>query len=269
MYEPGGQAKSFYQYVFRQSSAQDKFIVYKIPAIEKEKKGTHLRSGLSYAYITSKDPEKWVLSSKSVESKNSILGINLEQSKKKSKKDSSLSRLFYSDDPPLQYHKRLKKNIGHLKGRYLLYCHPNIYQYELTNGVKELLDKTAQSLFTDKPHFIKKPPYVEEFKFHSLAGEEFVGYAKDEMEESDLYSNILSKYLNEDLIVQSWRRGSGGALSPSCDSRNTVSDVLTINMAFPKRKKDILFTFTKDHSKWAISEDAHSSVVCVSDLNRM
>ncbi|GFV58281.1 cell death-related nuclease 6 [Trichonephila clavipes] len=92
------------------------FIVYKIPAIEKEKKGSPLRSGLSYAYITSKDPEKWVLSSRSVESKKSILGINLEQSKKKSEKNSTLSHLFYSDDPPLQYHKRLKKHIGHLKG---------------------------------------------------------------------------------------------------------------------------------------------------------
>ncbi|GFV58279.1 hypothetical protein TNCV_1272411 [Trichonephila clavipes] len=71
-----------------------------------------------------------------------------------------------------------------IKRRYLLYCHPNIYKYELTKGVKELLDKTAQSLFTAKPLFIKKPPYVEEFKFHSLAGEEFVGYAKDELEES-------------------------------------------------------------------------------------
>ncbi|GFR19519.1 hypothetical protein TNCT_153721, partial [Trichonephila clavata] len=152
---------------------------------------------------------------------------------------------------------------------YLLYCHPNIYKKELTKGVKKILDKTAQSLFSEKPHFIGKPPFVEEFRFHSKAGVEFFGYAKDEMEESDLYSNILSKYLNEDLIVQSWRSGAKGALSPSCDSRNTVSDVLTIHMAFPNRKKEILFTFTTDHSKWAISADSANSVVCIGDVNRM
>ncbi|GFQ70788.1 deoxyribonuclease-2 [Trichonephila clavata] len=157
---------------------------------------------------------------------------------------SSVTHLFYSDDPPLQYHKRVKKNIGHLKGylafdaesgmwlthtipkytrtdkhkfpsnaipsghmaicitlpteylnsicHYLLYCHPNIYKKELTKGVKKILDKTAQSLFSEKPHFIGKPPFVEEFRFHSKAGVEFFGYAKDEMEES---GKTISKFL--------------------------------------------------------------------------
>ncbi|GFQ87048.1 deoxyribonuclease-2-beta [Trichonephila clavata] len=56
----------------------DWYIIYKIPLIESEKKGSYLRSGIAYAYLTSDDPDGWKLSSISMQSQKSMLGRTLK-----------------------------------------------------------------------------------------------------------------------------------------------------------------------------------------------
>ncbi|PRD27199.1 UNVERIFIED_CONTAM: nuc-1 [Trichonephila clavipes] len=85
----------------------------------------------------------------------------------------------------------------------------------------------------------------------------------------DLYSEIIGPNLDVNLIVETWRKGAGQVLEPFCKESNKVIDVLAINMTVKNKNKLIDFTYLQDHSKWAISQDSSSSMVCVADLNRM
>ncbi|GFY48400.1 hypothetical protein TNIN_450891 [Trichonephila inaurata madagascariensis] len=103
----------------------------------------------------------------------------------------------------------------------------------------------------------------------SLSDVEFTGFAKDNQEVVDLYSEIIGPTLDVNLIVETWRKGAGQVLEPSCKQSNKVIDVQAINMTVKNKDKRIDFTYLQDHSKWAISQDSFSSMVCVADLNRM
>ncbi|GFR12686.1 hypothetical protein TNCT_442851, partial [Trichonephila clavata] len=153
--------------------------------------------------------------------------------------------------------------------KHLLFCNPNIYDYDISKSIKETLDETSQSLFSKKPKFIRKPPFVKETSLKSLSDVEFTGFAKDNQDVVDLYSEIIGPKLEINLIVETWRRGAGQVLEPFCRLSTKVIDVQAINVTFKNNDKQIDFTYTQDHSKWAISQDSASSMVCVADLNRM
>ncbi|GFU24909.1 plancitoxin-1 [Nephila pilipes] len=295
----------------------DWFIVYKLPAIDGEKRGSYLERGVAYAYITSDTSKEWILSSLSIESKKSMLGRTLKGFRDELDKGTDVAYLFYNDKAP----ETEKSTVGHLKGylafdeesgvwmihsipkftksdehefpsnarpngqiamcitfateslndicQHLLFCNPNIYDYDISKSIKQNLDINSQSLFSERPNFIRKAPFEKQTSLVSLDNQEFIGFAKDNQEEVDIYSDIIGPNLGEDLIVESWRRGAGGVLDPSCEDSNTVIDVMTINMTVKNRKKGIYFTYTQDHSKWAISQDDESDLVCIADLNRM
>ncbi|GBO13648.1 Deoxyribonuclease-2-beta [Araneus ventricosus] len=90
-----------------------RFIVYKLPTIEKEKRGSYLRAGKGYAYLKSEGTKKWTLSSNSIESKESILAKTWQNFKDTANKGSDVAYLFYNDQPPKRHSGRA---VGHLKG---------------------------------------------------------------------------------------------------------------------------------------------------------
>ncbi|GFY40728.1 plancitoxin-1 [Trichonephila inaurata madagascariensis] len=90
----------------------DWYIIYKIPIIESEKKGSYLRSGIAYAYLTSDDPDGWKLSSINIQSQNSMLGRTLTGFREKVDEDEDVAYLFYNDQAP----DTDKTAVGHLKG---------------------------------------------------------------------------------------------------------------------------------------------------------
>jgi len=71
------------------------------------------------------------------------------------------------------------------------------------------------------------------------------------------------------LFVETWRKGNG----PSNDGKVSICaksskdyDYNVVNIGAVKAGKDLRFEFSKDHSKWAVTED--SNWLCIGDKNR-
>ncbi|XP_062841226.1 deoxyribonuclease-2-alpha isoform X2 [Trichomycterus rosablanca] len=100
----------------------------------------------------------------------------------------------------------------------------------------------------------------------SLAGKEFISFAKGATFQNDLYHSWVAPALQSDLLVQFWRR-STGILPSDCSSDWKVLNVDLISLG-----KQITFKATEDHSKWAVSAGGGGlkggDWVCVGDINR-
>lgn len=153
----------------------------------------------------------------------------------------------------------------------LLFSHPNIYAYGITDEVNEQLDNKAKTLFTNSPSFVRREPLTRTASLKSLGNKAFVSFAKDNQYKEDLYSDVIAPGIKSSLLTETWRRGSGTFLPPSCQSDYFVLDITAINMTITSRRntKSIYFKSTEDHSKWAISEDNSRNWICVADMNRM
>lgn len=158
-------------------------------------------------------------------------------------------------------------------GKQLLYNHPNIYAKGSQAGVINNLDANVKSLFSDNPKFIRKPPFSRVATLTSNGNQLFTSFAKDNQYNGDLYSAIIAPKLRSPLYVETWRRGSGTPMDPSCQIKYKVEDVLAVNITvFQQSKaKYVGFQYTEDHSKWAISSNpkAKAKWVCIGDINRM
>uniref|UniRef100_A0A672K3I1 Deoxyribonuclease-2-alpha n=1 Tax=Sinocyclocheilus grahami TaxID=75366 RepID=A0A672K3I1_SINGR len=102
----------------------------------------------------------------------------------------------------------------------------------------------------------------------SLAGTEFINFAKGASFANDLYHSWVAPTLQSDLLVQFWRR-STGILPSDC---SPSWKVLNIDLISPGQR--VTFKATGDHSKWAVSmggsagSGTSSGWVCVGDINR-
>ncbi|XP_026856925.2 deoxyribonuclease-2-alpha [Electrophorus electricus] len=98
----------------------------------------------------------------------------------------------------------------------------------------------------------------------SLAGQEFISFAKGASFKDDLYHSWVAPTLQSDLLVQFWHR-STGVLSSDCSPSWTV-----LNVHFISPGGQITFKTTEDHSKWAVSAagGGPGGWVCVGDINR-
>ncbi|XP_052002259.1 deoxyribonuclease-2-alpha-like [Xyrauchen texanus] len=103
----------------------------------------------------------------------------------------------------------------------------------------------------------------------SLAGTEFINFAKGADFANGLYHSWVAPTLQSDLLVQFWRR-STGVLPSDCSPNWKVLNVDLISLG-----QSITFKATQDHSKWAISTGGSYAGsrtsgmwVCVGDINR-
>ncbi|XP_015906092.1 deoxyribonuclease-2 [Parasteatoda tepidariorum] len=149
----------------------------------------------------------------------------------------------------------------------LLFSHPKIYKYGITDEVLGLLDDKARTIFSKNPNFVHKPPFESNVALKSINQKSFVSFAKDNQLVEDLYSKIVAPALGTSLATETWRRGSGGYLPPSCESKYLVLNIESINMTISDI--NIVFKSTEDHSKWAVSMDNSKPWICIGDINRM
>lgn len=90
-------------------------------------------------------------------------------------------------------------------------------------------------------------------------------YSKSTSFNQDLYSGWIDHDIQSGLFVETWRQGTGPVLNSSCPSK----DYHVNNVQELKYNQEITWPYTKDHSKWAISEDEDLGIVCIGDSNRM
>ncbi len=109
---------------------------------------------------------------------------------------------------------------------------------------------------------INTAPNCQPTMFETQGGASFTYFAKSKQWNNELYSECVAPYYKAPLIVESWIRGS--AVGPSC-SRSTeqVLDVQNLNY------DGFALSEYNDHSKWAVSSDQDSAIVCIGDINRM
>ncbi|XP_023657267.2 deoxyribonuclease-2-alpha isoform X1 [Paramormyrops kingsleyae] len=97
----------------------------------------------------------------------------------------------------------------------------------------------------------------------SLAGTEFISFAKSASFEHDLYHSWVAPTLKSNLLVQFWRL-STGVLPSDCSEGWKVFNAKTLSPGTVEE-----YSSNKDHSKWAVTmEDDSRNWICVGDINR-
>lgn len=151
---------------------------------------------------------------------------------------------------------------------------PLIYDSFLTTAVA-LAAPNISALAKGKS---SSAPICAYHSFTTLGGAPHILFAKSSQWNKDLWSSCVAPVLKEDLVVESWIRGS--AIGPSCTSSYTVLDAqdISFNTVFTWNEYNdnhtrvygstpFHYSSEMDHSKWASSSDG--SITCHGDINRM
>ncbi len=135
---------------------------------------------------------------------------------------------------------------------------PQVYDFR-TDGLAE--DSWLYRLARNTRSNDQDPPV--DMGFQSRAGYAFRFLAKNRHWNDDFWIDWVGPRLDVNLDVETWRRG----MLPSSldnDSRHDVVDTLYVNLE--PLGVSCEWHYTKDHSKWAVSETGNW--VCVADINR-
>jgi len=80
------------------------------------------------------------------------------------------------------------------------------------------------------------------------------------------YEDVVADDLGVGVYAETWGHNKDGLLDPKCSSDKTknVYSVLDLNFG-----SGYAFSYTSDHSKWAVSVDTSKKWFCISDINRV
>ncbi|XP_074601100.1 deoxyribonuclease-2-alpha-like [Brevipalpus obovatus] len=88
-------------------------------------------------------------------------------------------------------------------------------------------------------------------------------------EKIDLFSR-MAQDLGTNLNVQTWKSGPGGNQASDCSKNSDVKNIVFMAMKMKNGAETSEWKYTKDHSKWAVSDSAEDNPqTCIGDLNRM
>ncbi len=135
---------------------------------------------------------------------------------------------------------------------------PQVYDFR-TDGLAE--DSWLHRLARNTKSNDQDPP--ADLRFQSKAGYPFRFLAKNRHWNDDFWIDWVGPRLEVNLDVETWRRGKLPGTMDSCGD-HCVKDTLYVNLA--SLGMDCEWHYTKDHSKWAVSETGYW--VCVADINR-
>ena len=170
---------------------------------------------------------------------------------------------------------------------------PNIYDFSLSPVVQ----KTYTNITSLTQGRISKAAICVFYTIYTQGGEPHLFFSKSTQWNKDLWFSCVAPTVKEDLIVESWIRGS--AIGPSCSSSYTVNDVTSVSFSSqfswteyndrraPKTESEgdpfsfssqmdlhaesegdpFSFSSQMDHSKWATN--TNGSLTCHGDINRM
>ena len=135
---------------------------------------------------------------------------------------------------------------------------PQVYDFR-TDGLDE--DRWLYKLARNSRSNDHAPP--ADIPFQSRAGNDFRFMAKNRHWNDDFWIDWVGPRLDADLDVETWRRGKLPDTN-DCDGDHCIEDTLYVNLE--PLGVDCEWHYTKDHSKWAVSETG--DWVCVADINR-
>lgn len=105
-------------------------------------------------------------------------------------------------------------------------------------------------------------------KIITKSGQELYLFSKTAAFGEDIYSDWLDHAFKSTLYVETWRKGTGNPLNSTCPAHDyNVNNVQDMKVGEGGDK--VTWSYTQDHSKWAISNSQDTGVVCITDLNRV
>uniref|UniRef100_A0A914YUE8 Deoxyribonuclease II n=1 Tax=Panagrolaimus superbus TaxID=310955 RepID=A0A914YUE8_9BILA len=273
----------------------DWFAAYKLPILSDRSKH---RSGLDFLYADSRKPESWQISSKQIGDDSSAIGRTLGQLWK-AKNDQSIFYALYNDEHPGS--NKSDSYRGHMKGvllfdnfrgfwmihsvpnyvdlskpaysypksgirngqsflcvtfpvsalsqigTQLLFSQPSVYDYRLPDSFKKLFPDLTKAI--EKKSLSRAETAFSSVKsIESLGGVKFISFFKHKKYGKDLYGDLVAPELKSSFYVETWLNGPGDLLI--------------------KVEVDYAFSSSKDHSKWAVSDNGNLPYVCIGDINR-
>ncbi|VDL75048.1 unnamed protein product, partial [Nippostrongylus brasiliensis] len=101
-------------------------------------------------------------------------------------------------------------------------------------------------------------------QLNTVRGLPLISFAKHKKFGKDLWFDLVAPELGANLAVESWLNGGADDLDSICTKRTSVYDVTSVTLP------DVSFNSTRDHSKWAVADEADGgkSYVCIGDMNR-
>ena len=167
------------------------------------------------------------------------------------------------------------KQEGHNIVEQLTYMGINNYKFYVTENFERVVSNIneANSKRADPRNRRRTTSIV------SLGQTAFTSFARSKKGagEGDLYGKFVAPKLEQNMLVETWRRGrtlfgfSNGLLS-QCNSQFKVKNIETIKIPFASGTTPAesgSWPYTKDHSKWGMSDSDANPFVCIGDINRM
>ncbi|RNA21642.1 deoxyribonuclease-2-alpha, partial [Brachionus plicatilis] len=114
-------------------------------------------------------------------------------------------------------------------GRQMLYTYPQVYDYYIPDRLKNLNSGVLDNLLSviNKKH-ITQPPWTRVEKLITRGGEVLLSLSKFTDFQDDLYSGLVAKTLESDLLTETWSNGPG-TLRSNCTSKWNVLNIQHIN----------------------------------------
>eukprot|EP00033_Pygsuia_biforma_P000767 GCRY01000895.1.p1 GENE.GCRY01000895.1~~GCRY01000895.1.p1 ORF type:complete len:363 (-),score=66.53 GCRY01000895.1:260-1348(-) len=138
--------------------------------------------------------------------------------------------------------------------------HPQFYDTSMPSQFEERLP-AMHSVFNKKNYTRGSSANVRPIQ--SLCGQEFITFSKNKEWDNELYEALVAPYFRTDLYTETWIRYP--SLPSYCKPKWTweVKEAQDICM------NGVCWPYTKDHSKWAVTESSNQGYTCIGDINRM
>ncbi|XP_050537440.1 cell-death-related nuclease 7 isoform X2 [Daktulosphaira vitifoliae] len=102
--------------------------------------------------------------------------------------------------------------------------------------------------------------------FNTINGFKVLSISKNRHFGKDLYEDLVTNIAHSNLYTETWLN-SKDRFNSSCSNKFKTMNIKSIVMQNIKGIK-IWYKSSKDHSKWAISENSSNSLTCIGDINR-
>ncbi len=155
-------------------------------------------------------------------------------------------------------------------GLQLQYFNPEEFDEQMDDSLIARLPNMAA--FISGRTIDKAGSHVAELS--TLGGSEFVSFAKNAAWGQDLYSRLVAPHFGVPLAVETWMRPEEDSYYPPDVPYATVN---VLELQLGSGAAAVSFGESKDHSKWAVSQDASRSssgavpspaVTCIGGINR-
>lgn len=147
--------------------------------------------------------------------------------------------------------------------QHLLTMQPNIFGSHVTPAVLKHVPE-----FTNLVAKKRSKNVTQVHQLHSALGTTFTTFSRSRKAVGDLWTRNILPAFNTSMAVETWRRGAGGPLETNCSLGFDVMNVELLNLQVNGKRLGE-FKYTEDHSKWGVSMEPGTDVICISDINRM